>query len=1070
MKKLILLSLLLLSVFQYAKAQKLDRVQGEILVQMKPGTDPLPLVRQLASWQGRPTRLEVKAELSAPMRIWLLGFDFANVHEVDFLQNLSRRREVEHAQFNHILQYRQTVPDDPSFNQQWQWVNTGQNSGTPDADVDADLAWDLSTGGMTAGGDEIVVCVVEGANRNHPDLQGNLWFNLAEIPGNGIDDDGNGYTDDYNGWNSVTDNDNIPSENHGTFVSGMIGAVGNNGVQTTGINWNVKIMHVEIGNLTEANVVKAYTYPWLMRKRYNESCGAQGAFVVATNSSWGIDNGNASNSPLWCAFYDSLGQVGILSCASTTNNNVNVDVVGDLPTGCESEYMISVTASNRNDVRTFSGYGTKHVDLAAPGESVYSIRANGNPGSSSGTSFASPLTAGVVALLYSAACSDISALALGDPAAAALRIRDYIFEGVDVKPNFIDEVKTGGRVNAFNSMQLLLADCGTCPKPSCVAARSVTDTSAVLTWESEFAVSTNLRWRIAGNPDWTVWEDTLGPVSLTGLLSCTTYEFQTEAYCSLDSSGYSASVFFTTDGCCVAPAALSVNSVTDSSAKVAWDFVLAANAYNLRLNTPAGPMIFSDLQDLSLELNNLEPCTEYSLQVQTSCDTGATEYSAPVEFKTFGCGVCLDLTYCPISAQSSANEWIQNVTIAGLNNSSGGGQGYDDFTGSNATTDLATYKGYPITLTPGYSGNNWNEWWVVWLDLNADGDFLDTGEEVYDSGAAFNIPVDGIVVIPGNAKPGLTRMRVAMRFNAKPTASCLSFNFGEVEDYCVNIVESLPPDCRIPDSLEVTGTDYNGIALVWEQVQDAFRYEMRYRKVGDVAWSSLLINGASAAEVLNLTDCTEYEFQVRSICVGIESDWSSLTQGTTECFPACTDLPLGLDTVEVGENFASFTWEGTANATSYRLRFKKPSDAVWATIQTPQTNYLLVGLTPCQEYQYSLQAICPGGESDTTEIKTFKTDCTTASNDVGSDLQALLVRPNPFTAALWVDFSVLKGGKVNVEVFDTRGRKLFHREQVLPAGFHRWQLDDDSAQLLPGVYFVKIKTGNGFGVRRVVKR
>ena len=80
-------------------------------------------------------------------------------------------------------------------------------------------------------GDERVV--VEGANRNHPDLQGNLWVNAAEIPDNGIDDDGNGYIDDYDGWNPVNNTDNIPSESHGTAVSGMIGAKGNNGTIIT---------------------------------------------------------------------------------------------------------------------------------------------------------------------------------------------------------------------------------------------------------------------------------------------------------------------------------------------------------------------------------------------------------------------------------------------------------------------------------------------------------------------------------------------------------------------------------------------------------------------------------------------------------------------------------------------------------------------------------------------------------------------------------------------------------------------------------------------------------------------
>ncbi len=92
-----------------------------------------------------------------------------------------------------------------------------------------DLAWDITTGGTTAFGDEIVVCVIEGGNLNHPDLVDNKWVNTQEIPGNGLDDDGNGYVDDYNGWNVQSQNDaGVFTGNHGTQVMGMIGAKGNN--------------------------------------------------------------------------------------------------------------------------------------------------------------------------------------------------------------------------------------------------------------------------------------------------------------------------------------------------------------------------------------------------------------------------------------------------------------------------------------------------------------------------------------------------------------------------------------------------------------------------------------------------------------------------------------------------------------------------------------------------------------------------------------------------------------------------------------------------------------------------
>ncbi len=103
--------------------------------------------------------------------------------------------------------------------------------------------------------------------------------------------------------------------------------------EIAGANWDVKLMVVTRDGISEAAVIESYTYPLEMRQLYNSTGGTKGAFVVATNSSWGIDNADPTDYPLWCAFYDSLGAVGVLSCGATANNNVNIDVVGDMPTG-----------------------------------------------------------------------------------------------------------------------------------------------------------------------------------------------------------------------------------------------------------------------------------------------------------------------------------------------------------------------------------------------------------------------------------------------------------------------------------------------------------------------------------------------------------------------------------------------------------------------------------------------------------------------------------------------------------------------------------------------------------------
>jgi hypothetical protein len=428
-------------------------VPGEILVKID---DPIWLGEIISGLQivnSEFTGLRVSKEVSKPVNIWLLSFDESAITHAEMIAALYTNKHILIAQNNHIIQERITVPNDPTFPSQWHHVDASDN------DIDSDLAWDITTGGTTAYGDEIVVCVIEGGGSDwdHPDLLPNHWVNEGEIDNNGIDDDGNGYIDDYNGWNSGNNNDNIATGNHGTGVSGMIGAKGNNSLNLSGINWNVKIMQVDMGSMTESNVIAAYTYPYVMRQRYNNSGGTEGAFVVATNASWGIDGGDPDDAPLWCDFYNTLGEEGILNCGATANSNWNIDVVGDLPTACSSPYMISVTATNSSDVRTFSGYGQTTIDLGAPGESVYTLANTNTTTSTSGTSFATPLTAGVIALIYSVPCSDIGALALSDPQEAADLVRQALFDGTDPVANLTSETVTGGRLNAYNSV-LLISD------------------------------------------------------------------------------------------------------------------------------------------------------------------------------------------------------------------------------------------------------------------------------------------------------------------------------------------------------------------------------------------------------------------------------------------------------------------------------------------------------------------------------------------------------------------------------------------------------------------------------------
>ena len=266
-----------------------DFMSKEVLVQIKREGTILEVERSLMQHFGSFADFRIKQNVSKPMRIFLLTWEQEGISEKEVLEFLGVQPEVNVAQLNHIIEER-TTPNDPLFANQWQFVDPQDN------DIDADLAWDITTGGTTALGDEIVACIVEGngSKWDQEDILPNHWVNTNEIAGNGIDDDNNGYVDDYDGWNVSGNNDNFSNGNHGTQVSSMIGSKGNNALGVTGVNWDVKLMQVQMGGVSEANAIAAYTYPLVMRQLYNNTNGQQGAFVVVTNSSWGIDNAAAA--------------------------------------------------------------------------------------------------------------------------------------------------------------------------------------------------------------------------------------------------------------------------------------------------------------------------------------------------------------------------------------------------------------------------------------------------------------------------------------------------------------------------------------------------------------------------------------------------------------------------------------------------------------------------------------------------------------------------------------------------------------------------------------------------------
>ncbi|HEV7298891.1 MAG TPA: S8 family peptidase [Tepidisphaeraceae bacterium] len=341
------------------------------------------------------------------------------------------------------------IPNDPLFDSDGRFTN-----------VNAPAAWDITTGSSVTApgrGDLVVAIIDSGLDLTHPDIAPNLFVNDVEVPGDGLDNDNNGFVDDINGWDFFN-NDNVPDDidGHGTHVAGIVGAAGNNGVGTTGIIQNVKLLPIKIGDITSVSfeaAIAGLDYLTEMKRLWISTGGVRGANVVVANGSFG-----GFDFPYNQDFDHAIARAGeqdILFVVASGNDFANNDPVQDFPSKFTLSLpnVIGVAATNADDELVgFSNRGTASVHVAAPGFEIEStwpepLMVSGY-NTISGTSMAAPMVAGILALQKSIA-----------PNASAAQLKQALLEGVDVIPSLDGPhglpllVSTGGRVDAFKALQ-----------------------------------------------------------------------------------------------------------------------------------------------------------------------------------------------------------------------------------------------------------------------------------------------------------------------------------------------------------------------------------------------------------------------------------------------------------------------------------------------------------------------------------------------------------------------------------------------------------------------------------------
>lgn len=393
------------------------------------------------------------------------------------LDNMS---SVLYAEQNYLVTA-DNIPNDTYYNLLWGMNNSGQSGGTSDADIDAPEAWDIATGNKTP----VIAVIDSGIAYDHPDLKDNMWVNQNETVGDanndtypgigGVDDDYDGLIDEDSEGNEPGDSgylddlDNDDDENgyeddiygivagdydgdpndqdgHGTLMAGIIGAIGNNGTGVTGVCWNASMMALKSSS-SVSDKITCIEYLLMMKATH-------GVKVKVISASW-------SSLEFSQALYDAIDAcrvADILFVCSAGNYGGNNDYLWPgqspkYPASFNLTNIITVAATDdRDELASFSNYGSSSVDVAAPGVNTYSTtttftlpnKYSYGYGYDSGTSMATPQVSGLAALISSI-----------NPTFSCLELKSLIMNSVDPKEDLSGKVVTEGRINAYNALSYI---------------------------------------------------------------------------------------------------------------------------------------------------------------------------------------------------------------------------------------------------------------------------------------------------------------------------------------------------------------------------------------------------------------------------------------------------------------------------------------------------------------------------------------------------------------------------------------------------------------------------------------
>lgn len=549
-----------------------------------------------------------------------------------------------------------------------------------------------------------------------------------------------------------------------------------------------------------------------------------------------------------------------------------------------------------------------------------------------------------------------------------------------------------GNQSAFSSSSSFVTLAPPCNIPTGLSSASVTDNSAILSWNLVSGASDyTLQYRIVGSSTWTSINCATNSKALTGLTASSNYEFQTQTNCSSgnSSSFTSSSAFSTSAPPCFTPSGLAASSVTYNSATLNWTAIAGVTSYlvNYRIVGSASWITVTSATS-SKALTGLTSLSNYEFQVKSDCGSGNTSaFSTVADFVTPAqpCNLPSGLNASAITYNSANLNWtaVAGVSSYNINYRITGTSTWTSLTSttnSKSISALTASSNYEFQIQSDCGNNNTSAFTSSALfstpapPCNAPTS-LSTSGITYNSasinwtgfaGASNYVlkyriigAATWTIVNSTTTSYALTGLTSSANYEVKVQSDCGNSNVSSFTS-TATFITPLPP-CNTPNSLTSSSITSSSANLSWAAVSGVTNYILQYRVVGSTTWTST--NSSSASKTINgLSASSAYEFQVQSDCgAGNLSSFSASSNFTTPA-PPC-DVPLGLTASAITDVSATLNWIDFAGASGYTIRYRTIGSANWITISSVINTVTVSGLQATSTYEFQLQSNCGASNS-----------------------------------------------------------------------------------------------------------